>query len=99
MGQGSVGPLVVVVGGKGAGLGLEPGEGGGWGLGGQPFLQGLLEPLDLALGLGVVRPAVLLPGSQPPQFVLEAVAAAAAARTTPRPRARPGDSSRLCRNG
>jgi hypothetical protein len=49
-------------------------------VGGQPFLQGLLEPLDLALGLGVVRPAVLLPDSEAAQFVLQGVAAAAAAR-------------------
>jgi hypothetical protein len=49
------------------------------GPGGQPFLQGLLEPLDLALGLGVVRAAVLLGDAQGAQFVLQAVAAAAAA--------------------
>jgi hypothetical protein len=33
----------------------------GWaGLGAEPVLHRLLEPLDLALGLGVVRLAVLL---------------------------------------
>jgi hypothetical protein len=48
-------------------------------LGGQPFLQGLPEPLDLALGLRVVRLAVLLRDPEPGQLMLQAVAAAAAA--------------------
>jgi len=47
-------------------------------LGGQPLFQGLLEPLGLALGLRVVGLAVFLRDAQPPQLVLEAVAAAAA---------------------
>src|SRR5580700_797780 len=78
--QGSVGPAGVVVGGEGIQEGLELGEGGGlvW-LGGQPSVQGLPEPLDLALGLRVVRAAVLLGGAEPAQLVLEGVAAAAAA--------------------
>ena len=73
-------PLGVVVGGEGVELGLELGQGGCRGLGGQPFLQGLLESLDFALGLGVVRAAVLLLDPEAAQFVLQAVAAAAAAR-------------------
>ena len=60
--------------------GLELGEGGGLeGLGAEPLLQGLLEPLDFALGLRVVRLAVLLPDAQAAQFGLEGVAAAFAA--------------------
>ena len=60
---------------------MELGEGGGLGgLGAQPVLQGLLEPFDLALGLRVVRLAVLLGDVPAAQFVLEAVAAAFAAR-------------------
>jgi hypothetical protein len=73
-------PLGVVDAGEGVQELLEFGEGGGLGrLGGQPFLQGLPEPLDLALGLGVVRAAVLLIDAEAAQLVLEAVAAAAAA--------------------
>ena len=56
--------------------------GRGWragGLGGEPVLEGLPEPLDLALGLRVARLAVLLLDAEAAQFVLEAVAAAAAA--------------------
>jgi hypothetical protein len=52
VGQGPVRPFFVVDGGELIELGLEPGEGGGGRLPGQPFLEGLLEPLDLALGLG-----------------------------------------------
>jgi len=48
-------------------------------LGGQPVLQGLLEPLCLALGLRVVRVAVLLLHAESAQLVLEGVASAAAA--------------------
>ena len=46
-------PFFVVYAGELIDLGLEPGEGGGGRLPGQPFLEGLLEPLDLALGLGL----------------------------------------------
>ncbi len=53
-------------------------------LGGQPLLQGLPEPLDLALGLRVIGLAVLLPDPQAAQLVFEAVAAAAAAGETRR---------------
>jgi hypothetical protein len=45
VGQGAVGPLVVVGDGEGAGEFLQLGEGSGLGgLGGQPVLEGLLEP-------------------------------------------------------
>jgi hypothetical protein len=75
--EGAVRPLVVVVAGEGVQQGLQVGEGGGLGvLGGQPFLQGLPEPLHFALGLGVVRLPVLLRDAQAAQLVLEAVAAA-----------------------
>ena len=49
------------------------------GLGAEPVLQGLLEPFDLAAGGGVVRAGVLLHDAEAAQFVLEAVASAAAA--------------------
>jgi hypothetical protein len=76
-------PLVVVIPGEGIEQLLELGQCGGLGLlGGQPFLEGLLESLDFALGLGVVRAAVLLPGPQVAQLGLQAVAAAAAAGRT-----------------
>ena len=52
-GQGPVRAAGVVVGGEGVQLLLESGEGGGGRAGGQPFLQGLLESFDFALGLGV----------------------------------------------
>jgi hypothetical protein len=62
-----------------AGQGLELGQGGGLGgLGAEPVLHGLLEPLDLALGLGVARLAVLLPDAEAPKLVFQGVAAAPA---------------------
>src|SRR5262249_8586509 len=49
--QGPVRPLGVVVAGEGVQEGLELADGAGLGwLGGQPLLQGLPEPLGLALG-------------------------------------------------
>ena len=68
----------------GAGEGVEQGlkvrEGGGLArLGAEPVLHGLLEPLGLALGLGVVRLAVLLGDAESAQLVLQGVAAAPAA--------------------
>ena len=77
--QGPVRPLVVVIAGELVELGLQLGEGGGGDLGAQPFLQGLLESFDFALGLGVAGPSVLLGDAQAAQFVLQAVAAAFAA--------------------
>src|SRR5579859_56829 len=62
-GQRLVRPAGVVFAGKCVEEGLQLGDRGGLGvLGGQPLLQRLLEPLHLALGLRVVRPAVLLGG-------------------------------------
>jgi hypothetical protein len=57
-------------------LGLQVTDRVGSGLVSEPFFQGLLEPLDLALGLGVVRAAVLLVDSEQVEFVLERVSAA-----------------------
>jgi hypothetical protein len=72
--------LAVIAGSEGAGQRLQLGEGGGLaGLGGQPLLQGLPEPLHLALGLGVVRLAVLLLHAEAAQLGFQAVAAALAA--------------------
>jgi hypothetical protein len=49
-------------------------------LGAEPVLEGLLEPLYLSLGLGMVRLSVLLPDPEAAQFRLEGVAAALPAR-------------------
>ena len=68
----------VVVAGELAELVLQFGEGGGGGLGAEPF-TGLLESLYFALGLGVAGAAVFLGDAQAAQLVLQAVAAAAAA--------------------
>ena len=55
MGQGPVGPLVVVDGGELVEQGLQLGQGGGLdGLSGEPLVEGLLEALHLAAGRGVV---------------------------------------------
>jgi len=60
--------------------GLQAGQVSGLGrLGGEPSLQGLPEPFDLALGLRVIGLAVLLPHAEAAQLVLQPVAAAAAA--------------------
>lgn len=40
---------------------------------GQPFLQGLVEPFNLALGLGAVSGAVLLGDAQGVELVFEGV--------------------------
>ena len=72
---------LVVDGGEGVQHLLQLAE-GGWlaRLGAEPVLHGLLEALDLALGLGVAGLAVLLGDAQAAQLVLEGVAAALAAR-------------------
>jgi hypothetical protein len=57
-------------------LGLQVGQSGGGGLSGEPALQGLVEALDLALGLRMVGMAVLLGDAQVGEQVFEAVAAA-----------------------
>jgi hypothetical protein len=73
-------PAVVVLVGEGVQELLELGEGGGLGrLGAEPFLEGLLESLDLALGLGVVRLAVLLGDPEAAELGFQGVASALAA--------------------
>ena len=54
------GAALVVVLAEDVELVLQAGQGAGGRLPGQPAFLGLVEPLDLALGLGVERPAVLL---------------------------------------
>ena len=57
--------VMVICTGEGIQEGLQLAEGGGLGvLGAEPFLGGLLEALDLAPGLRVIRLAVLLPDAQ-----------------------------------
>ena len=73
------GAVLVVVLAEGVELGLEAGQGGGGRLRGQPAFLGLVEPFDLALGLGVEGVAVLLGDAQGGQQVLEGVPAAAEA--------------------
>ena len=79
MGQGAVWAAVVVVLDEGVELGLQLGDGGGAGLVGEPFFEGLVESLDLAAGGGVVGGGVDLGDSEAAQFVFEAVASAFAA--------------------
>jgi hypothetical protein len=79
-GQGAVRPLVVVEVGEGVQEGLELGEVCGLGrLGGEPVFEGLLEPLYLALGLGMAGFPVFLLDAQAAQLGFQAVAAAFAA--------------------
>ena len=59
-----MGSVVVVFGDEVVDQGLELADGGWLGvLGGEPFLHGLLEAFDFALGGGVVGAAVIRPGS------------------------------------
>src|SRR4051794_37021845 len=52
----SVGPLAVVVVDELIELGLQLGQGAGWAAAGsEPLFEGLLEPFDLAAGLGMER--------------------------------------------
>ena len=60
--QRPVRPDGVVVGGEPVQLVLQPGQGGGAGLRGQPFLLGLVEPFHLAAGLRMVGPGVVETG-------------------------------------
>ena len=71
-------------------MSLEPGEIGRRRLPAQPALQGLVEALDLALGLGVARRPVLLADAQVREQVLEAVATAGEARRVDRAIVREG---------
>jgi hypothetical protein len=54
-------------------------------LGGEPFLQGLVEAFDLAAGLRVVRAGVLLLNAEGGQFLLEPVPGGAAAAAAGEP--------------
>jgi hypothetical protein len=75
-----VGPVVVAGGSELVRQLLQPGDAGGAGRAGRrAIFHGLLKSLRFALGLGVVRLAVLLPDARAAQLVLEAVAAASAA--------------------
>ena len=56
--QGAVGALGVVDLAEPVELGLQLGDGGGWGLFGEPFLERLVEPFDLAVALGMVGAGV-----------------------------------------
>jgi hypothetical protein len=74
---------------------LELGDGDRLGgLCAEPFLEGLLESLDLAPGLRVVRLPVLLPDAQPAQLVLQGVAAASRCLALPRPGLPPSRAGR-----
>jgi hypothetical protein len=76
--QGAVRAAGVADDGERAGQGLQVSQGGGLdGLGAEPVLHGLLESLHLALGLGVVRLAVLLGDAEAAQLGLQGVAACA----------------------
>ena len=55
-------PAGVVVGGEPIQLGLQGAHGCDRPLPGQPFLEGLVEALDLAAGLGMVGPRVAVAG-------------------------------------
>ena len=56
--EGAVRPDRVVVGLEAVQLVLRPGDRGGAGLGGEPLLQRLVEPFDLAASLRMVGPGV-----------------------------------------
>jgi hypothetical protein len=77
--------LLVVGEAEGVELALEPGEAAGCRPLPEPPLEGLVETLDLALGLRVTRCAVLLTDAEVGEQVLEAVAAPGEARRVDRP--------------
>jgi len=76
--EGPMGTDGVVVGAEAVELGLEGGDGRGPRLFGEPLLEGLVEPLDLAAGLGVVGAGVFEPDAQGGELGLEQAAAPAA---------------------
>jgi hypothetical protein len=59
--EGAVRPDGVVVALEAVQLALQLGDGGGGGLGGEPLLQGLVEPFNFAAGLRVVGPGMTDP--------------------------------------
>ena len=65
--QRAVRPDGVVVGLEPVQLVLQPDQGGGRGLGPQPFLLGLVEPFHLAAGLGMVGPGMMQPDAAQPE--------------------------------
>jgi hypothetical protein len=78
--DGSVGPGGVVAGGELVELGLQAADGGGQVVAGEPFLQGLVEALDLAAGLRVVGAAVTEPDPERGGLAFERDPAAAAVK-------------------
>ena len=68
-------PLLVVGEAERIELGLQLAQGPGWRLAREPAFQGLVEALDLALGLGMPGRPVLLADAEVGEQVLEAVAA------------------------
>jgi len=78
--DGPVRSLLVVGEAEGIELGLQLRQGPRWRLLPEPALQGLLEALDLALGLGMTGCSVLLPDAEPGEQVLEGVVPAGEAR-------------------
>ena len=74
--EAAVGPVVVVVAGEFVEEVLELVEVVGAGLGGEVFLEGLLETFDFSAGGGVVGRGVLLFGAEVSEAGLEGVAAA-----------------------
>jgi hypothetical protein len=72
--QRAVGPVFVVMLAEPIELPLQGGEVGCRGAGSEPALQGLVEALDLALGLRVSGRSVLLLDTEDRQQVLERVA-------------------------
>src|SRR4051812_21109067 len=79
--EGTVRADVVVVAAELGELALQAGGGlGGW-LGGEPFLLGLVESLDLSAGLGMVRSGVVEPDPEPTELDLEGDPASAAGET------------------
>ena len=73
------GPAVVVLVDEVVDLGLEFGDGGGAGLAGEPFLEGLVEAFNFSAGGGVVGGGVDLCDAVAVQFGFKAVAPALAA--------------------
>src|SRR5215213_8561808 len=69
--EGAVRSDGVVVAGEPVQLALQPNESGGPGLRGQPLLLSLVEPLHLAAGLRMVRPAMADPDAAQPELDLQ----------------------------
>src|SRR5690242_13459919 len=80
--DGPVWSLGVVAGGEGVKLGLQCCDGGGRVLAGQPFLQGLVQPLDFPAGLGMVGPGVAQADAQRGELAFEGDPATAAVKAS-----------------